>query len=175
MSKFSMRYDFADDISLNGLERTLQCDIFVGDKTINKAGDPVEYKDLIPFLPNGIRALAPGIIILFRDSNVDIAEAKTRDGYLFEMKSIYNRCKEDGEPFNIDKITHFMTNNMQVEGIKKLAERFLQNVDNENVSYDDIHLYEFSYYRRSLVDEMLEYDLNPRDYGLGYILDEFYD
>ena len=101
MSKFSGKCDFADHVSMVGVEKTLRSTIYVGDNIV-----PLKFeseKDLIPYYPyiigsagyeNGV-----GTIHLTDESFVDTQEREFLESEFSYAKREYLRCKRKKIPF----------------------------------------------------------------------------
>lgn len=178
MSEFSGKCDFADHISICGLDSTLKSDIYIGSKShkLNVHG----YKDLIPYLAHiiGISAydnvIGNGVIILSSKSYVDEQEEDSLNFKLKHVLRYYNKCKRKKIEFNkeecLEKMVggyHWYSNERDI--YSELIDRVVEK--GKKATIDGLHLSMADYYRKQLVKEMLKYDINPNEYDLGRFVD----
>lgn len=135
------------------------------------------YKDLIPYYPYLIgttyydNAERKSVIRLSSESFVDREERESLEWRLKELIRIYNRCKRKKIEFNVeDAVKQVTWNGWNEEAHRELANRVKDS--GKKATVDGIHLKMHEYYRKELVDEMIQNGLNPADYGYGRFMKE---
>lgn len=148
MSKFSGKCDFADHVSMVGVEKTLMSTIYVGNNIV-----PLKFeseKDLIPYYPyiigsagyeNGV-----GTIHLTDESFVDIQERELLENELSCAKREYLRCRR--------KKIYFNPRGSKYSGwCKAVWDRVAEHGTKATV--DGLTIDSAEYYRQKLYEEMV--------------------
>lgn len=129
-----------------------------------------KMEDLIPYYPYLIGCAyynnteRKSIIHLSSESFVDREERDILEYELKHLLRIYNRCKRKKIEFDVEEsLKEIVWNGWNEEPYRELANRVKEK--GKKATIEDIHLKMHEYYRRELVEEMLNNGLNPADYG----------
>lgn len=170
ISKFSGKCDCYDILIYGYTEDELKNNvkIYIGDA---KTPFKIEcIQDLIPYYPYIITYLGfngaekKTVIHLSSESYVDYEEREIMQSYLKQILREYNKCKKKKEDFNINDVTSKVCwNYVNEDVIREIAARVKEKGKKADIS--DLHLDIREYYRKELVNEMLENGLNPANYG----------
>lgn len=177
MSMFSGKCDCYDSLVAihNYTEEDLKnkVEIYISEST-----EPLHiksYKDLIPYYPyligSAIFSKEKSVVHLSLESFVDREERESLNFRLSELIKIYNRCKRKKVDFNIDDaINEVCYGNWNRDVIAELAKRVEEK--GKKATIDGLHLKMYELYRKTLVEEMLKNDINPKEYGYERFMEE---
>ncbi|MBE7018447.1 MAG: hypothetical protein E7413_01000 [Ruminococcaceae bacterium] len=176
MSQFSGKCDFYDHLSIMGYSnRDIQdkLEVYVGNRKT-----PLKFRtltDLIPYYPYIIHtsvynnALGKGVITLSKESFVDSEEREILEYYLKYLLRIYKRYKRKKELFDIDEAVKTVSlAGARNSHVVELATRVSQHGNKANI--DGIHIESKDWYRRKLIEVMIQNNLNPCDYGYARLI-----
>lgn len=166
MSRYSDKCDFADFLDIFGEESISKSEIYIGDKKLEATG----YRDLVPYLAHTVSLFSGSkeghiYVQLSERSYVDTQEEETLGWYLRDLLKIYNRCKRNKVPFDVDsavKEVSFSDYNMDV--IMELAKR-VRDYGNKTTTAG-IHTWIGEQFRKNLAYEMIKHNIDPSEYGL---------
>ena len=136
--------------------------------------EKVEYssiKDLIPLYPHLIAFSTGSTVCLSLESFVDREERETLEYMLKNILRIYNRYKRKKVEFDVEEALKVLVwDGWNEEAYRELAYRVKES--GKKAAIDNIHLRMHEYYRRELVNELINNGLNPSDYGYGRFVDK---
>lgn len=97
-------------------------------------------------------------------SYVDIEEEEILQSRLKHIIQVYNRCKKNKTEFLLeDVLKECAIGRYNNDTYIELYNRVLK--DGKKANIDGVHLETYDYFRKNLVDTMIENGLNPADYG----------
>jgi len=135
-----------------------------------------KLEDLIPYYPYLVNITSCDnldnsqyIVVLSSESAVDREERDKLEWDLEQTIKYYNKCKKKKIPFNKQAaLKHICWFGIDKEVKQEIINRVEK--DGENAIIEGLHFDMYDYYRKTLAEEMINYGLDPNDYGLGRIL-----
>lgn len=174
MSQFSGKCDFYDHLLIMGYsDRDIQdkLEVYIGNRRLKFR----TMTDLIPYYPYLIytsvynNTLGKCVVTLSKESFVDSEEREILEYYLKYLLRIYKRCKRKKETFNIDEAVKMVSIlGIRNDHIVELATRVSKHGNKANI--DGIHIESKDWYRRKLIEVMIQNNLNPCDYGYDRLI-----
>lgn len=178
MSKFSGKCDFYDSAIMihQYTEEEFKNNVII---YVGNNPEPLKInsmKDLIPYYPYLVSMAAynnverKSVIHLCSESFVDQEEREILTWKLEHLIKIYNRCKRKKVEFDIDAAVKEVCCFGVDDYVRELAERVKEK--GKKATIDGIHMPMRDYYRKELVEEMLENGLDPAEWGYGRFVGE---
>lgn len=127
-------------------------------------------KDLIPYYAHLVssayynNAERKSVVHITSESWVDRRERESLEYKLKQVLTIYNRCKRKKIEFDVDAtVEEVAWKGFDDDVYREIANRVKGN--GKNATIDGIHMKMHEYYRKELVEEMINNGLDPIDYG----------
>lgn len=178
MSNFSGKCDWKDSLDIHNYtleELQNNVKIYIGRSTeplhIEKMSDMIPYYPYIVGSASFNNTERSAVIRLSSESFVDREEREILELKLKQILKTYNRCKRNKTEFKItDVVKELCWMDWNKNAITELAIRVRDK--GKKATIDGIHLSMHEYYREKLVEEMINNNLNPADYGYERFIKE---
>lgn len=158
MSRFSGKCDFYDHIEINGIEKVLASNIYIGENII-----PLKInseKDCIPYYAHIVYLSTPTTARLTTRSWIDEEEDKVLTRKIERVKKYYRKCKRNKVPFNKEEALHLITSFLsKYDYEEEIVNRVIEY--GEKATINNIHTYMHEHYRKELFYEMINNGYSP--------------
>jgi hypothetical protein len=174
MSAYSGKSDIYDDLVMihNYTDEELanNVKIYQGYGENQKQLNITCRKDIIPYYPYLVSSASynnaerTASIHITSESWVERSERESLEHQLKDILRIYNRCKRKKIEFDIEAaVKEVVWSKYAEKQIREIATRVKEY--GKKATIEGVHLDVYEYYRKELVKEMINNDLNPLEYG----------